>query len=145
MAKPYSEDLRQRVVATALLRREPDPDDRRRVRLGLTDAADRQLAGLSAAHLDELRRLRPALLEILEGWTGRSSGPLVPTRPRAARQQAGAVQGSWHHKPADSGGGPMTIAINIRRSCRPVSLRGKPAHVPRCFHAPAHPVAWLGR
>ena len=60
-------ELVDRLVEAGQLTRQADPGDRRRVRLMLTAEAERQLAGLSAAHLDELRRLRPALLEILEG------------------------------------------------------------------------------
>jgi DNA-binding MarR family transcriptional regulator len=59
-------ELVDRLAEAGLLRREADPADRRRVRLALTPEAERHLADLSLAHLDELRRLRPALLEILE-------------------------------------------------------------------------------
>jgi DNA-binding MarR family transcriptional regulator len=49
-----------------MITREHDPVDRRRVRLKLTRAAEARLAKLSASHLEELHRLRPALLEILD-------------------------------------------------------------------------------
>jgi DNA-binding MarR family transcriptional regulator len=58
-------ELTDRLVEAGLVLRLPDLDDRRRVRLGLTPNAERRLAGLSAIHLEELRRLRPALLQIL--------------------------------------------------------------------------------
>lgn len=59
-------ELVDRLVEAGLLVRQADPADRRRVQLVLTPAADDRLAGLSESHLDELERLRPALLSILE-------------------------------------------------------------------------------
>lgn len=59
-------ELVDRLEEAGLIRREPDASDRRRVRLELTDAAERRLALLSSSHLAELRRLRPALLDILD-------------------------------------------------------------------------------
>jgi DNA-binding MarR family transcriptional regulator len=59
-------ELVDRLAEAGLIERSPDARDRRRVLLRLTQAAEQRLAGLSAAHLDELRRLRPALLEILD-------------------------------------------------------------------------------
>lgn len=58
-------ELVDRLVAAGLLRREPDPDDGRRVRLALTRAADSVLHSLSGAHLDELRAMRPELARLL--------------------------------------------------------------------------------
>lgn len=58
-------ELVDRLVESGLVVRTQDPADRRRVLLHLTETAEARLAELSAAHLDELRRLRPALLEIL--------------------------------------------------------------------------------
>jgi DNA-binding MarR family transcriptional regulator len=58
-------ELVDRLVEAGLLVRAQDARDRRRVRLGLTDAAEARLEALSASHLAELRRMRPALLEIL--------------------------------------------------------------------------------
>lgn len=60
-------ELVDRLAEAGLLDRRPDPADRRKVRLVPTEAAERHLAALSAAHLDELRRLRPALIGILQG------------------------------------------------------------------------------
>jgi hypothetical protein len=48
-----------------------DPDDQRRVLLGLTDLASRHLAGLSSAHLDELSRIEPLLKQVLSRRSGR--------------------------------------------------------------------------
>ena len=59
-------ELVDRLEEAGLIRREPDANDRRRVRLELTDKAERRLALLSSSHIVELKRLRPALLEILD-------------------------------------------------------------------------------
>lgn len=65
--RPHSAvELADRLAEAGLVVREPDMADRRRVCLSLTDAAERHLAALSAEHLRELHRLRPALLAILE-------------------------------------------------------------------------------
>ena len=58
-------ELVDRLEEAGLIGRVADRLDRRRVRLRLTPAAERQLGTLSASHLQELQRLRPALLEIL--------------------------------------------------------------------------------
>ena len=58
-------ELTDRLAEAGLITREPDVADRRRVRLKLTRAAETRLGRLSASHLDELQRLRPALLELL--------------------------------------------------------------------------------
>lgn len=66
LIQPHSAvELVDRLVEAGLILRRQDRQDRRRVLLELTDAAEERLAGLSEAHLDELYRLRPALLEIL--------------------------------------------------------------------------------
>lgn len=59
-------ELVDRLVEVGLLDRHPDSWDRRKVRLVITEAGERHLSALSAAHLDELRRLRPALIGILQ-------------------------------------------------------------------------------
>jgi DNA-binding MarR family transcriptional regulator len=58
-------ELVDRLADSGLVERRHDPADRRRVLLDLTRAAEHRLADLSAIHLDELQRLRPALAEIL--------------------------------------------------------------------------------
>ncbi|HJU15874.1 MAG TPA: MarR family winged helix-turn-helix transcriptional regulator [Stellaceae bacterium] len=58
-------ELVDRLAEAGLIVRTHDPQDRRRVLLGLTEAAEERLASLSAIHLEELTSLRPALLEIL--------------------------------------------------------------------------------
>jgi DNA-binding MarR family transcriptional regulator len=64
-------ELVDRLVEAGLIVRTPDPRDRRRVLLGLTDAAEKHLARLSAIHLQELQRLRPTLLRMLDRSTDR--------------------------------------------------------------------------
>ncbi len=59
-------ELVDRLVEAGLVARVPDPGDRRRVRLELTASAERHLTQLSTSHLAELKRMRPALLEILD-------------------------------------------------------------------------------
>ena len=59
-------ELADRLVESGLVLRTHDSCDRRRVLLGLTEAAEGHLAGLSASHLEELHRLRPTLLQILD-------------------------------------------------------------------------------
>jgi DNA-binding MarR family transcriptional regulator len=49
--------LVDRTVDAGLVRRVPDPDDHRRVRLRLTPLGGRKLARLSRRHLEELDRL----------------------------------------------------------------------------------------
>jgi DNA-binding MarR family transcriptional regulator len=58
-------ELADRLEEAGLIERRHDPRDRRRVHLLLTQEAEHHLSRLSAIHLDELRRLRPALQDIL--------------------------------------------------------------------------------
>lgn len=58
-------ELADRLAEAGLVVRRQDAADRRRVFLDLTAQAEAMLAGLSAAHLEELQRLRPALEGIL--------------------------------------------------------------------------------
>lgn len=59
-------ELVNRLVEAGLIVRAHDPDDRRRVLLALTDSGEDHLFQLSAIHLEELQRLRPALQQILD-------------------------------------------------------------------------------
>lgn len=52
-------ELVDRAEAAGLVERVHDPDDQRVVRLALTPDGGRAVAALSAAHLEELSRLRP--------------------------------------------------------------------------------------
>jgi DNA-binding MarR family transcriptional regulator len=57
--------LVDRLAEAGLVLRVADPGDLRRILLRLTDLADSHLAKLSAAHLDELDRIKPSLKKIL--------------------------------------------------------------------------------
>lgn len=57
--------LVDRLVRRGYLVRRADPADRRRAFLSLTAAGERALAGLSAAHRQELRRVAPLLKSLL--------------------------------------------------------------------------------
>jgi DNA-binding MarR family transcriptional regulator len=59
-------ELVDRLVEGGLVRRSRDAEDRRRARLDLTAKADRLLRSLSAAHLQELQAVRPALMNLLK-------------------------------------------------------------------------------
>lgn len=53
--------LADRLARAGYITRHSDPKDRRRVTLALTVKGEDVLSGLSAAHLEELRQLTPAL------------------------------------------------------------------------------------
>ncbi|HUN72781.1 MAG TPA: MarR family transcriptional regulator [Steroidobacteraceae bacterium] len=57
--------LVDRLVSRGYLLRRADPRDRRRTFLSLTAAGEQALAGLSAAHRQELRRVAPLLKSLL--------------------------------------------------------------------------------
>jgi DNA-binding MarR family transcriptional regulator len=59
-------ELVDRLAEAGLIERLHDAHDRRRVFLHLTATGEQRLARLSTAHLEELHRLRPALLAILD-------------------------------------------------------------------------------
>jgi DNA-binding MarR family transcriptional regulator len=54
-------ELIDRAERAGLVHRHPDPDDHRVVHVRLTQTGARRLATLSAAHLEELRRLAPTV------------------------------------------------------------------------------------
>lgn len=58
-------ELVNRLSEAGLVVRQQDKEDQRRVILHLTERAEAHLAGLSAAHLDELTRMEPMLTRIL--------------------------------------------------------------------------------
>lgn len=58
-------ELVDRLVEAGLVMRRHDPGDQRRVLLELTSRAGECLAGLSAAHLEELERMAPLLEQML--------------------------------------------------------------------------------
>jgi DNA-binding MarR family transcriptional regulator len=63
-------ELVDRLVELDLVARQPDAADRRKVRLSLTAKARRLLIKLSAAHLEELKRIRPVFADLLERLDG---------------------------------------------------------------------------
>lgn len=58
-------ELINRLASAKLVTRKGDPEDKRRVFVVLTRKADKILQSLSATHVEELRRLRPALSSVL--------------------------------------------------------------------------------
>lgn len=58
--------LADRLARRRLVRRDPSATDRRRQELRLTAQGERLIGRLSAAHLRELRQLRPELRRLLE-------------------------------------------------------------------------------
>ena len=60
-------ELVGRLVEAGLILRTQDTEDRRRMLISLTPAAENLLASLSVAHIEELSRLRPTLVQILVG------------------------------------------------------------------------------
>ena len=65
--KPHSATgLIDRLQALGLILRQPSPNDRRQALLTLTPKAAELLNQLSAAHRDEIKRLRPLLTDLLQ-------------------------------------------------------------------------------
>lgn len=66
LLKPHSASgLVDRLENFGLVERQASPHDRRQSLLVLTDKAKSLLAALSSTHQEEIRRLRPMLLELL--------------------------------------------------------------------------------
>ena len=63
-------ELVDRLVELDLVARHADPADRRKVLLSLTAKSRRLLTKLSAVHIEELRRIRPAFAALLERLDG---------------------------------------------------------------------------
>jgi DNA-binding MarR family transcriptional regulator len=64
-------ELVNRLARLGLVHRKADPNDGRRVLVGLTAKAEQVLARLSTAHLDETQRLEPSLAALLERFDER--------------------------------------------------------------------------
>jgi len=62
--------LVNRLAGRQLVRRSPSAEDGRRQEVRLTPAGEKLLGRLSAAHLKELRQLRPELQRLLESMPG---------------------------------------------------------------------------
>ncbi len=60
-------ELVNRAEAAGFVRRSPDPDDARVVRVDLTRKGDRLVTELTEAHLAELRKLASTLNELVTG------------------------------------------------------------------------------
>lgn len=73
-------ELIDRLEAAGMVARVPDPVDGRRVLIRLTAAGERRIADLSTTHLAELERIRPALQNLLKGYT-------APIRMEAVRSR----------------------------------------------------------
>lgn len=58
--------LVDRLAHRGLVRRRPSHEDRRRVEISLTARGEALIARLSAAHLQELRQIRPELRRLLD-------------------------------------------------------------------------------
>lgn len=68
-------ELMDRLARLGLIRRNPDPEDARRVHLSLTRKGERKLHALSQANLDELNRAAsPALSRLLRSFRSTRSG-----------------------------------------------------------------------
>lgn len=66
--RPHSaSELVRRMEEQGLVRRESSAEDRRQVRLTLSERAETMLEQLTRSHRDELRRLRPMLQDLLAG------------------------------------------------------------------------------
>jgi DNA-binding MarR family transcriptional regulator len=59
-------ELVDRLAEAGLVQRQPDPADGRRILVTLTDRSEALLRRLSAAHVRELRAIRPGLLALLQ-------------------------------------------------------------------------------
>jgi DNA-binding MarR family transcriptional regulator len=63
--------LVDRAEAAGLVRRRPDTDDARVVRIELTEKGDRLVTDLTEATLTEMYKLAEALGQLLPGWWSR--------------------------------------------------------------------------
>ena len=79
-------ELVDRAATAGLVKRAPDPDDQRVVRLKLTPLGARRLERLAALHLEELGRLVPRMQAIWKGLEDPGGSSKVRRRPRPARR-----------------------------------------------------------
>ena len=80
-------EMADRMVSLGWLERRPDPDDRRRVGLGLTATAESMLGRMSTTHRDEVVRIRGSLTDLL-AQLGQSERP-----PKKSDQVANSKSG----------------------------------------------------
>ncbi len=79
-------ELVDRAATAGLVKRAPDPDDRRVVRLKLTPLGSRRLERLTALHLEELGRLVPRMQAIWKGLEDTGGPGWAKRRPRPKRR-----------------------------------------------------------
>jgi DNA-binding MarR family transcriptional regulator len=79
-------ELVDRAARVGLVKRAPDPDDQRVVRLKLTPLGARRLERLAALHLEELGRLVPRMQAIWKGLEDPGGSSKVRRRPRPTRR-----------------------------------------------------------
>jgi DNA-binding MarR family transcriptional regulator len=106
-------ELVDRTQALGLVRRGPDPDDARAVRVGLTAPGEQLLGRLSALHRDELRRMDAVL--VLPRWHTPDPGD-DGRRPQ----------------PRDDGGDPACWVSRVCPECGRLDDGPPPAHCPGC-------------
>lgn len=71
LIKPHSAaELADRLEFSGLIRKKTDENDRRKIWICPTAAAEKRLRSLSHAHKDELARLSPLLKTLLGNWEG---------------------------------------------------------------------------
>ena len=80
VAHHSASELADRLAEKGLLVRLADERDRRRTLLALTPEAEAILAGMARTHLEELRRLQPSLIGLLERFGQDSSQDALPVR-----------------------------------------------------------------
>jgi DNA-binding MarR family transcriptional regulator len=82
IAHHSASELADRLVVKGLLARSTDEGDRRRTLLTLTAEAESVLGGLASTHRDELRRVQPSLLKLLDSFApdGREQVGARPAR-----------------------------------------------------------------
>jgi DNA-binding MarR family transcriptional regulator len=79
-------ELVDRAATAGLVKRAPDPDDQRVVRLKLTPLGARRLERLAALHLEELGRLVPRMQAVWRGLEDPGGSSKVRRRPRPTRR-----------------------------------------------------------
>lgn len=82
LLRPHSAlELVDRAATASLVKRAPDPDDQRVVRVRLTHLGARRLERLAALHLQELDRLVPAMRAVWRGLEETGDPNRVQRRP----------------------------------------------------------------
>jgi DNA-binding MarR family transcriptional regulator len=75
LLRPHSAgELVDRLERMDMVRRSADQNDRRKVHVALTPAAQQKLQALSSAHFEELRAIGPQLRQLLRHFDARDDG-----------------------------------------------------------------------